>query len=45
MADADGNEKGCCEKFSDGVAGFFNFLYNKESGLVLGRTGKSWGKF
>lgn len=44
MADADGNEKGCCEKFSDGINDFLHFLYNKESGLVLGRTGKSWAK-
>jgi len=44
MADADDNEKSCCQNFCDGLSSFSNFLYNKESGLVLGRTGKSWAK-
>lgn len=45
MADADGkNKKGCCEKLGDGFGNFCTFLYNRENGMVMGRSGKSWAK-
>lgn len=33
-----------CQKFGSGCSSFGNFLYNSESGLVMGRTGQSWAK-
>lgn len=45
MADADGSDKkGCWQKFTDGLSGFSHFLYNGETGQVMGRSGKSWAK-
>jgi len=45
MADADGSDnKGCWQKFTDGLSGFSHFLYNAETGQVMGRSGKSWAK-
>ena len=43
MTDED-EKKGCCQKLSDGCSNFGTFLYNAETGQVMGRSGKSWGK-
>jgi sodium/potassium-transporting ATPase subunit beta len=43
MTDED-EKKGCCQKLSDGCSNFGTFLYNAETGQVMGRSGKSWAK-
>lgn len=45
MAGADDEQKPTfCQKFGNGCTNFCNFLYNKENGEVMGRSGKSWAK-
>lgn len=34
----------CCQRFGNGLSNFGNFLYNRESGQVMGRSGESWLK-
>lgn len=36
--------KSCGQKFSDGLSNFKVFLYNSETGEVMGRSGSSWAK-
>lgn len=45
MAD-DGKETkpGCCQRFGQGLSNFGTFLYNGETGQVMGRSGESWLK-
>jgi len=43
MAD-EKEKKGCCEKVGDGFANFAKFLFNRETGQVMGRSGESWLK-
>jgi len=33
-----------CQKLGNGCTNFSNFLYNKETGEVMGRSGQSWAK-
>jgi len=44
MADDGKEKKGCCEKLGDGFSNFAKFLFNKETGQVMGRSGESWLK-
>jgi len=44
MADDGKEKKGCCEKVGDGFSNFGTFLYNSETGQVMGRSGESWLK-
>jgi len=45
MADSDGKDKrGRCQKIGDGFSNFAKFLFNKETGQVMGRSGESWLK-
>ena len=37
-------EKSFGESMMDNIHGFGLFLYNKEEGTVLGRTGRGWGE-
>jgi len=37
-------EPNCCQKFGNGLSNFAEFLYNKETGQVMGRSGESWLK-
>jgi len=37
-------EPNCCQKFATGLSDFGAFLYNKENGQVMGRSGESWLK-
>jgi sodium/potassium-transporting ATPase subunit beta len=45
MAD-DGKETkpGCCQRLGQGFSNFGTFLYNGETGQVMGRSGESWLK-
>jgi len=43
MAD-DEIELSCCQKFGAGLNNFLKFLYNNETGQVMGRSGSSWAK-
>ena len=38
-------EKPLMESVMENARGFALFLYNKEEGTVLGRTGRGWGEF
>lgn len=44
MADEGKDKKGCCEKVGDGFSNFAKFLFNRETGQVMGRSGESWLK-
>jgi len=44
MADEGKEKKGCCEKVGDGFSNFAKFLFNRETGQVMGRSGESWLK-
>jgi len=44
MADEGKEKKGCCEKLGDGLSNFAKFLFNRETGQVMGRSGESWLK-
>ena len=45
MADEGKEKKGCCEKVGDGFSNFAKFLFNRETGQVMGRSGESWCKY
>lgn len=44
MADDGKEKKGCCERVGDGFSNFAKFLFNRETGQVMGRSGESWLK-
>lgn len=44
MADDGKENRGCCQKVGDGFSNFAKFLFNKETGQVMGRSGESWLK-
>jgi len=44
MADDGKEKKGCCERVGDGFSNFAKFLYSRETGQVMGRSGESWLK-
>jgi len=44
MADEGKEKKGCCERLGDGFSNFAKFLFNRETGQVMGRSGESWLK-
>jgi len=44
MADDGKEKKGCCERLGDGFSNFAKFLFNRETGQVMGRSGESWLK-
>jgi len=45
MASSSSDEKpSFCQRFSTGLADFRKFLYNGETGEVMGRSGRSWAK-
>lgn len=44
MADDGKAKKTCCQSFGEGLSNFGKFLYNNETGQVMGRSGESWAK-
>jgi len=44
LASTQAEKKSCGQKFSDGCSNFGAFLYDKQTGKVMGREGGSWAK-